>query len=41
MFFFSNNKLIHKVLDFTDSEPADKDKSDEDEEFNENTVYDE
>ena len=39
--FFSNNKLIHKVLDFTDSEPEDKDESVIDKEVNENTVYDE
>ena len=35
--FFSNNKLIHPDLIFTDSEPDDNDESEE-EEINENTV---
>ena len=37
---FSNNKLIHPDLNFTDSEPDDNDKSEE-EEINDNTVFDE
>ena len=37
---FSNNKIFHPDLNFTDSEPDDNDESEE-EEINENTVYDE
>ena len=36
---FSNNKLIHSDLNFTDTEPDDNDESEE--EINENTVFDE
>ena len=36
---FSNNKLIHPDLIFTDTEPDDNDESEQ--EINENTVFDE
>ena len=35
---FSNNKLIHSDLDFTETKPDDNDESEE--EINENTVFD-
>ena len=38
---FSNNILIHKDLDFTDTEPDSVSNDESEEEINENTTFDE
>ena len=38
---FSNNILIHKDLDFTDTEPDSLSNDESEEEINENTIFDE